>query len=176
MPLVADLGRQVRMPPCTVHHQLGLMEGTAHRFLDIDVLALVQREHRDGEMGMVRNRSCDSLELVAALVEHLAVVTEPLGFGVHRQDLLALRAVDVDVTECDDIDHPRLGEVIDDLLSPVADSDEGDLDFLSPGLGLGQTSGESVLAQNLTWSQGHAGRSDRHGLEEISSVKHIVDC
>ena len=176
MALVAHLGGQVGMPAGGGHHQLRLVEGTAHRFFEVDVLALVEGQHSDREVGMVRDRRCDRVELIATLVEHLTIVTEPLGLRVHGKHLLALGPVNVDIAKGDHIDHSGPGEITDDLLTTVTYTDKGDLDFLAPGLGRGsgQTTSESVLPENLTGSQSHAGGCDGHGLEKISSVNHMV--
>ena len=176
MALVTDLGSQLGMPPGAVHHKLSLMEGAAHRLFEVDVLALAHGEHRDREVGVVRNCSCNCFELISALVEHLAIVTESLGLGIHPEDLLALRSVDVHVAEGDHVDHAGLGEFADDLLTTVTYSDKGDLDLLATRFGLGQASDKTLFCQDFSRGQCHAGRCYRHGLQEISSVKHIIQC
>ena len=174
MSLVTDLGGKVWMLPGRSHHQFSLMEGPAHRLLDVDVLALVQSQHRDREMGMVRNGCSDSIELIATLVEHFPVVTESLSLGVHREDLLALRSIDVDITQGDDFNHLGLGKLGDDLFTAVSYSDISDLDFFAPWLGrASQPACEPFFTEYITRSQCHAGRCHGHGLKKISSVKHM---
>ena len=174
MALVSDLGGEIGMPSGGSHHQLSLMEGAAHRFLKIDMLPLIEGEHSDREVGMVRNSGGDSIEFVPTLVKHLAIITEPLGLRIHSEYLLALGPVYVHIAKGDDINHSGVGEIIDYLLTAVAYTDKRYLYLLAFRLGSGHAANETLLAKNLSRRERHAGRSHSHGLEEISSVKHIL--
>ena len=107
------------------------------------------------------------VELVAILVEELAEVGEALGIGIHLECLLALLALQVNVAEGDDVHHVRLGELVDVLLTAIADADVGNSYFLI----LWCRSGLLFLlgSQQLSGSQGHTSRSKAHSLQKTSS-------
>ena len=139
------------------------------------MLALVQSQHRNREVGVIRNGRGHGIKLISAFVEHLTIVTEPLGLGILGKNLLALRPVNIDIAKGDDVYHPGSCEILDDLLATVADADKGDLYLLAARLSLGgPPGGKLVGTQDLSRSESHAGGSHGHGLEEISSVNHIL--
>ena len=128
--LVAHLGSKLRMFASCLHYEFCLMERAAERFLDVDVLPLIQSQHHEREVRVVWNCPDYSLEIFAAFVEHLTEVLELFYVRVSCEDLLALRAVQIDIAKSHDIYHAGFFELLDDLFAPVSDSDKRNFNFL----------------------------------------------
>ena len=168
--LVAHLGRQFGMPPGGVHQKFALVEGPGHGLLHIHVLAAVQGEHRDGEMGKVRNGDAHGVEMVRVLVKELAEVLEQLRLGELGDGLAAAGALRIHVAQGDDVAESGVHKVVDDLRTAVCNADGGEA-HLGPFLGgravTGFHRGKMLHAQN------GAGRSKAGRLEKSPSF-HIV--
>ena len=166
MALIAHLRGELGMTVGHLDEDFALLEGADEGLLAIHVLAVLHGSHADEEVRMVRHADGDSVELVAVLVKELAEIGETLCIGVHLQHLLALLALQVDVAKRYDIHHVRLGELINVLLTAIADTDVGNPHFVA----LRCCRLRSLLgSQHLARSQGKAGSSQTHTLQEISS-------
>ena len=133
--LVANLCGQLGMAACHLHQQLSLEEGARHGLLQIDVLAVGERHHGDGEVDMVGHGGYDSLEVICAFLEELAEVAIALDVGVLCEYLLALFAIEVHIAEGCDFDHARAQEVVEVLFATVADANEGNFHLVAFGVG-----------------------------------------
>ena len=81
------------------HHDLNLLEGTCHRFLHIDMLAIADGFDGDGEVRMVGHTYRDGIDLVSHLLEHLAEILEAGSFREHVHDLLCMGCSHIYITE-----------------------------------------------------------------------------
>ena len=166
--LVAHLRGEFGVTVGHLDEELALLEGADEGLLAIDVLAGLHSGHADEEMGVVGHTDGHGVELVGVLVEELTEVGEPLSVGVHSQHLLALFALKVNVAQRHDVHHAGLGELLDVLLTAVADADVGNLHFVA----LGSRGGLHFLlagGQHLGGSQSRACCKQTNSLEEISS-------
>ena len=82
--LVAELGHDLVFLG-GLHQGPDLADGVRQRLLAVDVLAPFDRGHRRHGVGMVRRADDHRVDLVAHLVEHLAVVLVHLGVGELRR-------------------------------------------------------------------------------------------
>ena len=103
--LVAHLRGQFRMATSHLHEQFCLEERAHHGLLQIDVLAMRQCHHGNGEVDVVRNGCYDSIEIVGCLLEEFAEVAEAFHLRETAEDFLALLAVEVYVAEGCNLDH-----------------------------------------------------------------------
>ena len=69
VPLIAHLCGQFGMTASHLHEQFGLKECAHHGLLQIDVLAMRQCRHGNGEMDVVGNCRYDGIEVVRCLFE-----------------------------------------------------------------------------------------------------------
>ena len=144
------------------------LESTDERLLAINMLAMLHSSHADKEVSVVRNADCNCIEMVAILFEKLAEISITLCIRIHVQGLLTLLALQVDIAKSYDIHHVCLSELVDVLLSTIANTNVGNSNFLVLGF---HSSLNFLLfsSQHLAWSQGQTSRSKAHTLNEISS-------
>ena len=83
--LVAELGHDLVLLG-RLHQGPDLADGMGQRLLAIDVLAPLDRRHRRHRVGVVRRADDHRVDLVAHLLEHLAIVLVHLGLGELRED------------------------------------------------------------------------------------------
>ena len=173
--LVTYLGGQFGMTACHLHEEFSFEEGTRHGLLQIDVLAVGERHHGNGEVDVVGHGSHHGFEVAGSFLEQLAEVAEALDVGVFLQHFLALLSVEVYVAEGGDFDHPRTEEVVEVLFAAIADADEGNLYlfFLCIcGLTGSHEVGSGCGGQRGHTAEGDTSNAGAHGLEEVSAGSH----
>ena len=168
MALVAHLGDHLRVAAGALHHQLGLVERAAHGLLEVDVLAIVEGHHGDGEVDVVGHGGHDGVEVRAVLLEQFAEVGEALGLWEEAAHLLRVASVHVDIAEGHHVDHAGAHEVVDVLFAAVADADEGHFHLVAFGGGF-LLSGIDDVADR---AQRQCSGCQAHLFEELSSSCH----
>jgi hypothetical protein len=171
--LVAHLCHNLRARARFLHEQLRLDERACHRFLKINVLAILKRHHRDGEMTVVRSRSHHGVEVLAVLLEHLAEVGEQFRLRILALHLLCLFAFKVHITQCRHLYHTRALELCHVLLTAVSDADKGYLHLVAAGV-LSLVCTCRPCSQRTEWRQSQACRSHSHLFEKVSSCSHYL--
>ena len=106
------------------------MERTYHRFLQIDMLAMSESHHGNGEMDVIGNSGNDGLKVTSSFLEEFAEVTIALHFGEFVEHFLALLAIKINIAEGCDFHHIGAKEVIEILFSTIANTDEGHFHFV----------------------------------------------
>ncbi len=120
--LVSHLGHYFGVFPGCLHHQFRLQKRTAQRLLHIHMLTLGHRHHHCREMGKVGYGNSHRFYLVAHLVEHLPEILEKFRVGEFGQRLFGMFCSQIHIAQGNHIGHACLVEIIDDLPSPVSDS------------------------------------------------------
>ena len=78
-----------------VGHLARFLDRVRHRLLAVEVLVEPERRHRRMEVGVVRRRYRDGIDVTVHLVEHLAEVVELPGAGVPLVRAARTRVVDI---------------------------------------------------------------------------------
>ncbi len=131
------------------------------RLLDEGVLAHPHGHRPGGGVGVVGRADGDGVDLVAHLLEHLAVVDVLLGVGELGRHLVELGLVDV--AEGDDL--AVLAGVVGVALPLAADADAGEPDLLA----------RRFLTAEGRASEDRAGHARHRGLaEEVATIR-IMD-
>ena len=133
MPLIAHLRRLPRALGGLALERTHLADRARERLLAVDVLAHLERHHRGRGMHVIGCRYGDRVDVVALLLEHLAVVLVALGSRPGAKGTLG--ALPVDVGEGDELFARHAAYVIE---SHSAHADAGDAQLLCRLLAVGE--------------------------------------
>ena len=138
--------------------QACLIDRVGQRLLAIDMLAQRHGMGCDAGMGMVGRSHHDGVDALTHLVEHHSPVLEAAGVGIVAERLVCV--FPIDVAQCYDV---LRGHVLEVASSHAADTDTGDVQFVTRGRMA------EAASQHRVGHDHHAQRGCSAPLDEVSS-------